>query len=118
MTSLIACLGQGKGSWLYLTKLLSGESWDNVFLVTNRFGMEKYKPERAVNFVIIDEKRTLQETIDDITKQLKEKISETEIALNLISGTGKEHMAILSACLKLGLGIRLVAFTKDGVKEI
>jgi hypothetical protein len=49
---------------------------------------------------------------------LKDKIKGTEVALNLVSGTGKEHMAILAALLKLGVGIRLVALTKEGFKEI
>ena len=41
-----------------------------------------------------------------------------ETAVNLISGDGKEHMALLSALLKLGVGIRLIALTKEGVKEV
>jgi len=60
----------------------------------------------------------LLELVEDIKKQLKDKISGTEVALNLVSGTGKEHMAILSAILKLGLGLRFIALTKDGVKEV
>ena len=48
---------------------------------------------------------------------LKENVNE-EVGLNFISGTGKEHMALLSAVLKLGIGIRFFALTKDGVKEI
>ena len=52
-----------------------------------------------------------------VESKLKDKVN-GEIALNLISGTGKEHMAILSALLKLGVGIRLVALTKDGVEEL
>jgi len=40
------------------------------------------------------------------------------VALNLVSGNGKEHMAILSALLKLGIGVRLMAVTKDGVREL
>jgi len=36
----------------------------------------------------------------------------------MTSGSGKEHMALLSALLKLGLGIRLVSFTNNGIKEL
>ena len=42
----------------------------------------------------------------------------TEAAVNLISGNGKEHMAVISALMKLGLGIRLIALTPNGIKEI
>jgi len=38
--------------------------------------------------------------------------------VNIVSGDGKEHMALISALLKLGLGIRFVALTKEGIKEI
>ena len=41
-----------------------------------------------------------------------------EVAVNIVSGNGKEHMAIISALLKLGVGIRLMAVTKDGVREL
>ena len=46
------------------------------------------------------------------------KIKDSEVAVNFVSGTGKEHMALLSALLKLGIGIRLLALTKEGVTEI
>ena len=51
-------------------------------------------------------------------KSLDGKIYDLDVALNMVSGTGKEHMAILSALLKLGLGIRLMAVTKNGVVEL
>ena len=60
----------------------------------------------------------LKELRNAIGQGLKDKISDTEVAVNVISGTGKEHMAIISAILKMGLGIRLIALTKDGVEEI
>jgi len=41
-----------------------------------------------------------------------------EVGLNIVSGAGKDNMALISAIMKLGLGYRLVAYTKDGVVEI
>ena len=49
---------------------------------------------------------------------LKGKIKDPEVDVNFISGTGREHMALMSALLKLGVGIRLVAITKEGMEEI
>ncbi len=117
MTDLIACLGAGKGTWSYMQRLIEEEEWSNVFLITNSFGKENFKSGKA-SFVVIDDKKPLPELINEIKKQLEGKIAETEVALNLVSGTGKLHMAILSALLKLGLGIRLIALTYDGIKEI
>ena len=62
--------------------------------------------------------KPVSELIEDIRKSLDGKIYDLDVALNMVSGTGKEHMAILSALLKLGLGIRLMAVTKNGVVEL
>ncbi len=118
MTDLIACLSTGKGTWAHLSRLIEEQEWDNIFLITNEFGKENFKPKKQVEFILINPKRFLPDLIEDIKTQLKEKINPTDVAVNLISGSGKEHMAIISALLKLGLGIRLVALTTKGIKEI
>ncbi|MBU4284240.1 MAG: hypothetical protein KKA61_03485 [Nanoarchaeota archaeon] len=118
MTDLVACLSTGKGTWTHVKGVISGCEWDNIFLITNEFGREKFSSEKKVEFVVVDSNKPLLELVEDIKKQLKDRISGTEVALNIVSGAGKEHMAILSAVLKLGLGVRLVALAKDGIKEI
>lgn len=118
MADLIACLSTGKGTWANVKDIISGCEWENVFLITNEFGKEKFKSDKKIELIVVDSNKPLLELVDYIKKQLKDKISGTEVALNLASGTGKEHMAILSAVLKLGLGVRLVALTKEGIKEI
>ena len=76
---------------------------------------------------MIMEKRTLtamnmnqglKELRDEIKDKLGKRIKSTEVAVNFVSGTGKEHMALMSALLKLGIGIRFIALTKEGVEEI
>jgi len=118
MTDLIACLSTGKGTWAHLLKLIEEQEWENIFLITNEFGRENFKPKKQVEFILINANRLLPDLIKDIKSQLKEKVNSTDVALNLISGSGKEHMAIISALLQLGLGIRMVALTTNGVKEI
>jgi len=118
MTDLIACLSTGKGTWANVRDIISGCEWENIFLITNDFGKEKFKSDKKIELIVVDSNKPLLELVDDIKKQLKDKISGTEAALNLASGTGKEHMAILSAVLKLGLGVRIVALTKEGIQEI
>ncbi|MBA3064622.1 hypothetical protein FP803_04250 [Candidatus Woesearchaeota archaeon] len=118
MTDLIACLSTGKGTWTHVKGVISGCEWDNIFLITNEFGREKFSSEKKVELIVVDSSKPLLELVEDIKKELKDRVSGTEVALNLVSGTGKEHMAILSAVLKLGLGVRLVALAKEGIKEI
>ena len=117
MTSLIACLSTGKGTWGHVSRIIEDEKWDKVFLITNEFGKENFQQTKNTELIIIDSNKGLKELQKDIVDQLKDKV-EGEVALNIVSGTGKEHMALLSALLKLGLGIRLIALTKDGVEEI
>ena len=118
MTDLIACLSSGEKSWAHVDRLIKERDWKNVFLITNEFGKKNFKSQKNVEFVVVDFQKPVFELIEDIKKSLKEKITDLEVALNIVSGTGKEHMAILSALLKLGVGVRLMAVTKDGVKEL
>ena len=92
---------------------------DKIILVSNEFGKENYKPEKAVEYVIVDQMSGIKDIRDRIYNELKEKINDLgDVALNIVSGEGKEHMAMIAALLKLGFGIRLVAATKDGIEEI
>jgi len=118
MTELIACLSTGKGTWGHVSRLIQDGEWDKIFLVTNAFGKENFTPEKESEFLVVDPNKGLVELRDDIYNQLKEKVKGTEVGLNIVSGTGKEHMALVSAVLKLGVGIRLTALTKEGVQEI
>ncbi len=119
MTTLIACLSTGKGTWGHVARLIADGDWEKVILITNEFGKENFTIEKKdVDLIVVNSMKFLPELVDDIKKQLEGKIKGTEVALNLVSGSGKEHMALLSALLKLGLGIRLVALTKEGISEI
>lgn len=118
MTDLIACLSSGKGTWEHIKQLIEKENWEQVFLITDDFGKDNFKTSKPINFILVDNNEPINIYIDKIINGLHGKIKGIEVALNIVSGSGKEHMGILSALLKLGLAVRLVAITKDGVKEI
>ena len=118
MTDLVACLSSGEKSWAHIQRLIKEQDWKNIFLVTNDFGKKNFKADKKVSFIVVDSSKPVSELINDIRKGLQGKITDLEVALNLVSGNGKEHMAIISALLKLGVGIRLMAVTKDGVREL
>ena len=119
MAELIACLGAGKGTWGLLGKLINAEEWDLIVLITNAFGAERFSVEgRELKFIVVDDKKSEFELTKDITEQLKEHIKGVEVALNLNSGDGKVHMALLSAVLKAGVGIRLISVKDDKVEEV
>ena len=118
MTDLVACLSSGEKSWAHVERLVKEQDWKNVFLITNDFGMKNFKQEKKVEFVVVDFQKPVSQLIEEIRKGLNGKITDFEVALNLVSGNGKEHMAILSALLKLGIGVRLMAVTKEGIREL
>lgn len=115
MTSLIACLSSGKGTWAQLLEVIRGAEWDKVFLITNYFGKEKFR-ENDVELICLDLNKSPDIISDQIISSLHGKHLGAEVAINLTSGTGNEHMALLSAVLKLGLGIRFV-YSKNGKVE-
>lgn len=120
MPTLIACLSTGKGTWAEVTKIAQSQEWNKVFLITNQFGKENYAPGKNTELVLVDSFPDTPTTIitDQIKKQLKDKISDFEVALNLASGSGKEHMAVLEAVLQLGLNFRLVAVNRNNVEVL
>jgi hypothetical protein len=118
MTELIACLSTGKGTWGHVSRLLEDEQWTKVYLLTNEFGKENFTVNEKTELLTLDLNKGLKELRDDMHTILKEKIKGAEVALNVVSGTGKEHMALVSAVLKLGVGLRLVALTQEGVEEL
>jgi len=120
MPTLIACLSTGKGTWAEVNRLLQVNNWTKVFLITNKFGEDtfKNKPE-CVSLIVLDlENLSLSKLTEQIKSALKDKISDFEIGLNLASGSGKEHMAVLEAILELGLNFRLVSITQNGQMEV
>jgi len=118
MTTLIASLSTGKGTWGHVSKLMEGPQWDKIILITNDFGKENFTKNEKTELITIDSNQGLKELQKEIQTKLKDSIKDTEVFLNIVSGTGKEHMALISSLLKLGLGINLVAITKDGIEEL
>ena len=117
MVELIACLSAGEGTWKHVDRLINEQEWDNVFLIADEFAKD-FKTKKKIELISINSNKFLSEMADEIKNRLKGRIKGIDVALNLISGSGKEHMAILAALLKLGVGIRFVALTKEGIKEI
>jgi len=115
---LIAYLSTGKGTWGHVSRMVQDGDFEKVILITNDYGKENYNADDKTELISVNSNQGLLELRDDILKVLKEKVKGTEIAVNFVSGTGKEHMALMSALLKLGVGIRFMALTKEGVKEL
>lgn len=113
---LIALLSSGKGTWGHVSRLLT--SYDTVHLLTNDFGSETFKPQEGVTLhnvlggvdAVIIKKRII-DTLKPILS------SELEVDVNIASGSGIEHMALIAALFELGVGFKLV-YADEGVQVL
>ena len=102
MTDLVACVSSGgKGTWLHVSKLCEELDWNKIFIICNSEGKENFQCKKSVEYISLDENKTIDELKDYIKKSLDAKINDTEVAVNLVSGSGKEHMALLSALISV-----------------
>jgi len=114
---LIALLSTGKGTWAQISGLLTHGEWEKVILVGDEFA-KKFTHEKKFEFIQIDLNQRLNDLKQEFSEKLKNKLSGTEVALSIASGTGKEHMALISALINLPIGIRFAALTKEGIIDL
>jgi len=112
---LVALVGSDKENLGQITALLNRGDWDKTILLKNK---DSEFPSGKSEIINIDSSKPLTELKDELIKKLKEKVKGFEVALSIASGTGKEHMALISALLSIPVGIRLVVYTKNGIEFI
>lgn len=110
---LIALLSTGKGTWGQVSGLVKKGDWDNIILIGGDFA-KKFLVEKKHEFIEISD-GNLVSVKQELLEKLKNKIKGTEVALSIASGSGKEHIALISALLSIPVGIRFTALTKDGI---
>jgi hypothetical protein len=109
MSTLIVNVSTGKGTWAEVNKIIDGFEWEKIIVITNSFGRENFKAKKSFETIFFNtDALSLEELTKQLSEALKGKIADFEAALNLVSGTGKEHMAIISALIKNGCGFKLI----------
>jgi hypothetical protein len=111
---LIALLSEGKGTWGQVAGLIKRGEWEKIILVGDNYAKD-FVSEKKTDFISIDLNLPLSELKEEFAKKFKDRISGMEVALSIASGTGKEHMALISALLNLPVGVKFTALTKDGI---
>lgn len=117
MTELVALLSMGKGTWSEVARLIKSQEWEKVFLLTNEFG-SRFRGGENVELLVVDFTKDIGALRDEMRAKLDGKIKGLEVAVNLASGEGKEHMALLSVLMRLGVGFRIVTVTEKGCEEV
>ena len=110
---LVALLSSGKGTWSQVAGVINQGEWDKIILIGDNFA-KKFTSEKDFEFIEINSSR-IMDLKNEVHKKLQGKIKGTEVALTVASGTGREHMALISALLTVPVGIRFTALTMDGI---
>src|SRR3989344_7501209 len=108
----LAVLGVGKGTWGHVARLIAEEQWDKIVLISNDWGKANFKPAKECDWILLNN-RSGFDMLKDI---IKEKLPEGKIAVSLVSGSGKEHMALIAAMKEKGSNYQFVILTGDGTK--
>ena len=112
---LVALLSSGKGTWGQVSGLMKRGEWEKVTIVGSSFAKDFTVPEVPFDFIEVDLNKNLVQLKKEISKKLEGRIKSLEVALSIASGSGKEHMALLSSLLSIPVGVRFTALTKEGV---
>ncbi len=114
---LVALLSSGKGTWAQVAGLIKQGEWDKIVLIGDEFA-KKFEAGKEAEFIQVNFKQRISDLRKELLEKLKGKFYGAEVALTIASGTGKEHMALISALLQLPVGVRFVALTKEGIIHI
>jgi hypothetical protein len=114
----VAFLGNDKENWGQISALVNRIDQAKIFLVKDKAVKDFPTNEKCV-VVEIDSSLPLLKLKQQIQEKLKPLLSkEFEVAVSIASGSGKDHMALIAALLALPVGIKIVAYTKEGIEFI
>lgn len=111
--NLIAVLGIGKGTWGHVARLIAEEEWDKILLISNEWGQENFSPTKECEWILINNRSGF----DAIKNEIMGQLPEGDISINIVSGSGKEHTALLAALREAKRDFDLIILTGDGAKK-
>src|SRR3989344_7388640 len=114
--NLVIFLGADKETWGQPTALINRGEWEKIIIIKNKTVSGFPTPANG-EIIEVDSDRPLLELKNDIKDKIKNSMStDFEVAVSIASGNGKEHMSLISALIGIPVGIKLVAFTKQGIE--
>jgi hypothetical protein len=124
MSTLITILGTGKGTWHEVHALLALRAFDSALVFIDDWAAKSYQNEYGATLNPVPEQATSEQLIELFSERIKQhqtatgNAAEFDVALNLASGSGKQHAALLAAVLRLGYGVRLVSVENNELKVL
>jgi hypothetical protein len=113
MKTFLGVLSTGKGTWGQVAHIIDNTDYDNVYLISNEWAQDKFTCSKKVNWIIVDPRKGFSEILEDIEKQFPKDIKEIE--LNIHSGSGKEHSAILAILKNKGINYKIITINAEGI---
>lgn len=110
--TFIAILGVGKGTWGHVSRLVTDQNFDKVVLIATEWVKENFKMPKESDWILINSRAGF----DILKDEIKAKIPEGELIVSMVSGSGKEHMALIAALKELNKPYQLITLTGDGIK--
>ena len=113
MKTFLGVLSTGKGTWGQVAHIVDNTDYDKVYLVSNEWAQDKFSCTKKVNWIIIDPRKGFSEILDEIKGQFPKELENLDI--NLHSGSGKEHSAILAILKEKKINFDIVTINADGI---
>ncbi len=118
MTNLILVLGSGKGTWSSAAEIIKAREWEKIVIITNEFGKEnfpkRFRDIKNYKFIIVNDYNPVEEITKKLYNAFKQLFpEELEVAINIESGSGKLHMALLAALISAGISYRFVVLGEN-----
>ena len=115
---LVAFIGKDKENWGQVKGVMNNLECERIVLIQDET-VSDFPIDERTEIVKVDCGKPLLELKEEILNAVKPKLSgDFEVSLSIASGSGKEHMALISALLCVPVGIRLVVFTKKGIEVL
>ena len=115
---LVAYVGKDSATYGQISALINRMECEEILLIKDKSTETPFSAP-ACKSIDVDSSKDLSSFKKEIQEKLKPFLKEDfEVALSIASGNGKEHMALISALLSMPVGIKLAAFTKQGVEFI
>ncbi|HPR41110.1 MAG TPA: hypothetical protein PK718_01000 [Candidatus Methanofastidiosa archaeon] len=112
MRTFIATLGKGKGTWGKV-KRISGEDWDKIVLLGNSWAKDTFKSDLAYEWILLEDEKDVCQQVMDIIENLPEDLG--DVFVNVTSGSGSEHLALISALISNNKPFKTVCVCDDGI---
>jgi hypothetical protein len=113
---LVTFLGDDKENWGQVVALINHmPELEKIILIKS--SRDEFPGNEKTKIIQIDSTQPLTQLKSNLTEQLKKELSkEFEVAISIASGTGKEHMALISSLCNVPVGIKIVVYSTNGIE--